>query len=560
MGKDCISLTGKIREKRSTGLPCKCKMACFTKISDGDKHEILETFNQIACKEKQDTYICGLIQMKEIVRKRPRTGKKNTKTFTSKFIVRIGINEFNVCKRAFCSLHGISFSRVDRLQVCVKSNNPSPRDSRGKHINRPNIISETIINQINEHIKSFPKRQSHYSRESNRNVTYLSPELNLKIMHSLYLEKYETDIYKKLQDGEKVNPTVKYDFFTRHFADNFNISFGFPRTDTCQTCDNLKNVIDAEIDMEQKIKLQTEKDLHVAKAELFYKDLKKYDTDAKILINNIEILCFDFQQNLPLPHVPAGDVFYKRQLWVYNFCVYSGRTGKSYFYMYDEVTAKKGKNEVISFLNHFLGTILDRQVDTVYLFSDNCSSQNKNHCLTQFLYTIAKTQMYGIKKIIHRYPEPGHSFLPCDRSFGQIEKQRRRQERVFLPQTYQNIVKCTSRKFIVINVTQELILNFSDHMSSMFKTQKQLQLMIYRIMIYSHDGLRVSISPNASDGQLILLEKPRTLLTIPGPTFRLYNKILPLKSAKYKDVQELVSKYVPPDCLSFYSKLTTTNY
>jgi len=39
--------------------------------------------------------------------------------------------------------------------------------------------------------------------------------------------------------------------------------------------------------------------------------------------------------------------------------------------------------------------------------------------------------MYGIKKIIHRYPEPGHSFLPCDRNFGQIEKQRRRQERVF---------------------------------------------------------------------------------------------------------------------------------
>lgn len=167
--------------------------------------------------------------------------------------------------------------------------------------------------------------------------------------------------------------------------------------------------------------------------------------------------------------------------------------------------------------------------------------------------------MYGIKKIFHRYPEPGYSFLPYDRSFGQIEKQRRKQERVFLPITYQNIVKCTSKKFIVINVTQDFISNFSSHMSTMFKIKNQLQIMSYRIMVYSKDGLRVSISPNASDGQLISLEKPRTLLTIPGPTLRLYNQTLPLKPAKYKDVQELVAKYVPPDCLSFYSTLTSTN-
>lgn len=66
-------------------------------------------------------------------------------------------------------------------------------------------------------------------------------------MHSLFLEKYATDIYKKLRDGWKVNPTVKYDFFTRYFANNFIISFGFPRTETCQTCQTSnKNVIDAE--------------------------------------------------------------------------------------------------------------------------------------------------------------------------------------------------------------------------------------------------------------------------------------------------------------------------
>jgi len=93
------------------------------------------------------------MKLKEIVCKRPRTGTKTAKTFVSKFTVRIGMTEFIVCEKAFCSLYGISFSRVDRLQVCIKSNNHSPKDRRGKHENRPNIIPDTIINQINEHIK-----------------------------------------------------------------------------------------------------------------------------------------------------------------------------------------------------------------------------------------------------------------------------------------------------------------------------------------------------------------------------------------------------------------------
>jgi hypothetical protein len=190
-------------------------------------------------------------------------------------------------------------------------------------------------------------------------------------MHKLYLEKYEIDVYNKMQNDEETKPIVKYDFFCRFFADNFNIRFGYPRTNTCQTCDRLKNVIDVETNEESKMLLETEKQVHVSKAEFFYQNLKKYEKESKIN-NTTEVLCFDYQQNLPLPHVPAGDVFYKRQLWVYNFCIYSGKTGKSYFYMYDEAVAKKGKNEVISFLKHFLARYIIRDIQHFELVSRLC--------------------------------------------------------------------------------------------------------------------------------------------------------------------------------------------
>lgn len=88
-------------------------------------------------------------------------------------------------------------------------------------------------------------------------------------------------------------------------------------------------------------------------------------------------MSFDFQQNMPLPHIPCGDVFFKRQLWCCNLCIYSGKTGHSYFYMYDETIGKKGQNEVISFLHHFLKNKLFAEVKKIYLFTDNCSSQTK---------------------------------------------------------------------------------------------------------------------------------------------------------------------------------------
>lgn len=221
-------------------------------------------------------------------------------------------------------------------------------DLRGKHKNRPNKLSDHILFKIKTHILSFPRYISHYSRHDNENKRFLSSELSISKLYSLYLEKYEFDVFEKLKKGEKVKPTVKYEFFSQYFNKNFNLSFGYPKTDTCQTCDHLQNVINAELDIELKSNLIDEKQRHVEKASTFYTDLKNLSKESR-LNDNIEVLSFDYQQNMPLPHIPCGDVFYKRQLWSYNFCVYSGKLRQGYFFiMYDETVGKKGQNEVIS--------------------------------------------------------------------------------------------------------------------------------------------------------------------------------------------------------------------
>lgn len=378
--------------------------------------------------------------------------------------MKIGVVEKKICQKAFCSLYGVSRKRVEGIINLLKNNVPAGTDKRGKHFNRPNKIPENILKQINDHIKSFSKRTSHYSRNRNENKFYLSPQLNMSTMHKLYLQKYEPHVYSAIEKGEKIKPVVSYEFFCRHFNSNYNYSFGKPRSDTCQTCDTLDKQIVAEINAEVKLSLCTEKDLHIKKAKSFYTDLKsdiylvKTEAKTKLAKNESqtsELLTYDFQQNMPLPHVPAGDVFYKRQLWVYNFCIYVASSGKSYFFVYNETVGRKGQNDVVSFLNYFINKFIPASVKTLYVYSDNCSSQNKNYTLAKFFYSLTTTGRF--EKVIQRFPEPGHSFLPCDRSFGVIGKEKRKHERVYLPEEYINIITSICKTFVVINVTQDMI-------------------------------------------------------------------------------------------------------
>lgn len=49
-------------------------------------------------------------------------------------------------------------------------------------------------------------------------------------------------------------------------------------------------------------------------------DLKRANTDEEL-----EVLTFDMEKTLPLPRIPTNIVFYKRQLWLYNLGIHSGK-------------------------------------------------------------------------------------------------------------------------------------------------------------------------------------------------------------------------------------------
>ena len=82
---------------------------------------------------------------------------------------------------------------------------------------------------------------------------------------------------------------------------------------------------------------------------------------------------------MPFPHFPTGDVFYLRQLWLFVFGIHSAKTGKGKMYTWPETQGKRGVNEVVSCLSHYISHHIPATVRTLHVFTDGCRGQNQPH-------------------------------------------------------------------------------------------------------------------------------------------------------------------------------------
>jgi hypothetical protein len=566
-GKAHVNTRGNAVHPRVTGKNCNCKYRCFHYITQDIRKTILKKFNAIADKHKQDIYLAGQITSKEVARQRPKTGTGPVRKCSNVYNIKLGSFDRKVCKLAFGSIHGVSQKRVENVAAQLNKNDVITvgNDRRGKHNNRPNRVSDSVVELVDSHIRSFPRRVSHYSRRDSKRY-YLSPDLNIQLMHRLYLQQHEPDMYSKLMSGDMdgYKPKVSRDFYFRYLKANFNFTFGSPRSDTCVTCDTLENKIkNKNLSPEEVENLKIQKQLHLLKADVFYKTLREKSVEATEN-PHVEVLSFDYQQNFPLPKVPSGDAFYCRQLWLYNFCIHSAKNKEARCYLLDETTGCKKPNETVSFLDHYINNVLDKGVKELIIFSDNCCAQNKNYTLVQYLFLLVKSGR--LQNVTHYFPVPGHSFLPCDRCFGVIEKKLKLIERVFVPNEYHTHIRNASKKFHTVNVTQDMIFDFASSFSMLFKKkvldEKKEKFLVTKYKVFEYDinhSDEVWVSKTMS-----LRDSPVTKFKISNfsgyiplycPVNIKYEGSLPLKQAKYNDVKSLVEKYVPNSDMWFYNKI-----
>lgn len=275
------------------------------------------------------------INIQEPLRRKKGKTEANSKKLAS---FKYSISGEPVCKKTLLDTYSLTARRLQTLQNKMKEGVDIPRDKRGKHNNRPHTISQGARDLIKEHISSFPKQPSHYSRGKS-DKECLNPELNLSKMYRLFKEKYP-----EMRLSKAVYQEV--------FCNNFNLRFGTPRSDTCKYCDLLYNRLISAPTEEERKKVQTGSELHHRRAESAYIFLKN-DTNLPNDSNTV-VLCVDLQQVMFCPTLTHSSMFYQRQLSCYNFAVHNLSDNKVTMSLWDETIAKRGSAEIASCLFRYV--------------------------------------------------------------------------------------------------------------------------------------------------------------------------------------------------------------
>lgn len=129
------------------------------------------------------------------------------------------------------------------------------------------------------------------------------------------------------------------------FNTEYNISFFIPKKDKCETCTAF-DLADAGTKAEMQSKYERHK-LNKTQAR------KLKDADKDLAVND-KTICFDLQNVLAIPQSEVSSFYYKSKYATYNFTVHDMGNNKGFCYVWHEVIAKRGPNEISSCVWKFL--------------------------------------------------------------------------------------------------------------------------------------------------------------------------------------------------------------
>lgn len=543
----------------------RCNKHCSENISAEQKDAFIHLVNNFNTKNEQDIYLQGLMETSEVKNKRNRKapeGSRKLKTYSCKYYINFENSKREVCREAFISLFGLSKKKVLRLSK-LKSECLTPNDMRGKAAtSRHNIINGEYLQKIHDFIEALPIKEVHYSNDIRKK--YLSSSLNCKLLHEMFLTK----------NADIAADVIKYNFFNIYFRQNFNISFGRPQVDVCSECERLSiRIKNRDLNDNDKRVATDELLIHKRRAKKYFLKTQEITKLCKER-ENVMAITFDYMQNLPLPKIPVQEVFYYRQLWVYEFCIHDMKNNKAFLYSYQEGQALKGPNEVCTFLLNFINEHVPPVITQLHLFSDGCPGQNKNHTVVRFLSALTSSGRF--QQIHHYFPLRGHSFNDCDRDFSTIKREIRKIDRIYTHDDYINLICKSSQvgKFVVTKVSTENIIDFKKWWPYHFK-KNVLSTKSYGRKVPKDQKVNFQISTFnefkyaiSSPGKVTALSfidgltseefsigRVGVTLELPNiDSFPAYRKKIPINHKKINDLKKLM-EYIPQESKKYWIEI-----
>ncbi|CAG9840695.1 unnamed protein product [Diabrotica balteata] len=388
------------REAKKMKEPCNCKASLKGKslkcrmFSEEERKQIFNAFwSDMGWKERK-MYVSLLIDSKAPQRNRNRTTEcKSRRNETLVYYLKINEERQRVCKQMFLNTH------------CVKENMILDwlKNSKVKVKNVEKAVIKTnryknMKQELKQFFNKLPKVESHYCRASSSKL-YLEPNWHSKF--SLY------SFYKDWCNQHNQS-FLSIASFT-HVFEEMNLSLFRTKKDECDKCVAHKtgNLTDDEFNLHQtkKEEARTEK-----------------STDKE---SDNKVYCMDLQSVLLSPKSNVSSLYFKTKLIVHNFTFFDLKTSNGYCYIWHESAGGVTASDYASIICQFIvdHVKVDMKTDQkLIIYSDGCTSQNRNSILANALLNLSITLNINIEQ---KFLEKGHTQMEADSIHSTIERQIR---------------------------------------------------------------------------------------------------------------------------------------
>lgn len=598
-------------QPRSMKRPCdkSCRLKCMTRVNENDRQDLFNKFWALKDHYRQWNYLYNLLTIK----RKPNsckisdevsatsinstaTSNPNISQGTADSSISNGIESSSkitsdsndpvnvtkkkrnavtysliinqksvkVCRTLFLSTFGITDSWLKTILRKSKNGLDISPDKRGKHSNRGNATSQETLASVQEHINSFPRVKSHFLRKRT-NREFLEETLTVHKMHELYKLWFEEKYGEQFQ---RASERLYLDIFNT----KFNISFFRPKKDRCNICNNWENaqsLKDKDSALYKKLESRFEEHKIQKDKARSLKDFDKSEfiKNSRSDWKNVAVACFDYEKVLAIPKSETNAFYYKRKIGVCNFTVTDIGRSETVCYVYDDTIAKKGPNEVGSFLLDFMKDRLARGIDTFKFYSDNCGSQNRNRFVFA-LYVLAALQLPNVE-ITHTFLECGHTQTEGDAVHANIECRTKHHE-IFTPDQWYEIIRNARRSdktpYVTREVDQKMVFDLKDLVFSPNWVANSRNEKIWcskvKVVHVSHENPGILRYKQSLDGDFLevdILKPHPKAQVIDLKNFVLrqaYNSPIKIPAKKYKDVMDLCKTFaIPEKYHDYYNKL-----
>lgn len=561
-GEEHYSASGKIiKRKQFCGqIKCVCKKNCADKIDILRQKELFDAFYAMKNWTEKTLFLRSFATRSPTRKSLDPIKNIQKREFQSKlFLTDSEEIKHQVCFKFLQNALQISNKRMFR---CIESEerNPNAIDFRGKFPSRKTNPDD--IDFAKSVIKKLVTYETKYKMCAS-SPKHVHPNLNLKDVYEIYRKQC------RLSEKHEISMNT-----FRRVLGMFNLKFRKRVVGSCQLCKAIENQMQPQVlSQERKQDLSKMKTNHLKNAEIA-RDKFLNTIERSLDIENFsEVYTFSMQRSLEVPSLNCtDDVYFKRQLWVFNFCLYDEIRQKAYIYTWDETVAATGSQEIVSCIYRHINENVSKETSRIILYSAPSFGQNRNIEFALMLkWVLYNSNLTKLNRIEQRFFIRGHTRNSCDRCFNIIEDAKNKsKQNVFTPNEWFKLIeeaKNTHPKFQVIEMEYK---HFYSSMAlerfilswKMSIGEKKIKWHKFQTIIYDkaeENPFKFSKIESFMNSEMVssfeLKSKPMSMILFPSTRLNLlYPNGRDISQEKYLDLQSLL-QYIPAKYHKFYQEL-----